>query len=499
MRLRLGDLLIKAKMVTAEQVDAALELQTERGGRLGDHLVATGAISQARLDTFLHRMPAEPADLAATRIELNTLLALLMKVIYEGRLETVRQFVDAIKLPSHIVLEIIRVAVDRKLLYTRATGSINKSLDLSYAFTEEGRRWTLDALEQSRYAGPAPVTLEEFTEQVNLQKITNEIVTMASITKAIGDLTFDSAILEQCGPALNSGRAILLYGATGNGKTSVALRLASIFNDVIYVPYSIIVDGQIIAIHDPMVHTSLSLNASAASEKNGPLVRREEYDPRWVPCRRPFVVAGGELTMEMLDLRYDETACLYDAPLHLKVLGGCFVIDDFGRQLVSPTKLLNRWIVPLESRVDYLKLRSGKSFSVPFDELVIFSTNLEPEDLMDPAFLRRLPYKIEIGSPSVEHFKQIFLRECAPHGLILIDEIFDWIVDRITNDKGLSLAAFQPKFIIDQVIATCRFLDLPPRFDLRFIDFAIDNLRVKRSSPVRQANRPRSLPENALP
>jgi hypothetical protein len=481
-RLRLGDLLLKAKLVTAEQLAAALELQTARGGRLGDHLVSTGALTQAGLDAFLHRMPAEPADLAATRIEVNDLLGLLMKVIFDGRLETVRQFVEAIKLPSHIVLELVRVGVDRKLLYSRATGSFNNSLDVAYAFTDEGRRWTLDALEQSRYAGPAPVTLEEFTDQVNLQKITNEIVTVERIRGAIGDLTFDGTILEQCGPALNSGRAILLYGTTGNGKTSVALRLANIFNDVIYVPYSIIIDGQIIAIHDPMIHTPLSVAAPVLVGKPSVLVRREEYDPRWVPCRRPFVIAGGELTMEMLDLRFDETSNLYDAPLHMKVLGGCFVIDDFGRQLVSPTKLLNRWIVPLESRVDYHKLRSGKSFSIPFDELVIFSTNLEPEDLMDPAFLRRLPYKIEIGSPTLELFQQIFLRECEPHGLILTPEIFERIVTKITVDKALTLAGYQPRFIIDQVIATCRFLGQPPSFEPRFIDFAIDNLRVKRSS-----------------
>lgn len=478
--MRLGDLLIKAKLVTAEQVSTALELQSTKGGRLGDHLVATGALTQSSLNAFLHRMPAEPADLAATRIELNDLLALLMKIVFERRLETVRQFVEAIKLPSHVVLELVRVAVERKFLYARGNGSFNNTIDLNYSFTDEGRRWTLAALEQSRYAGPAPVTLEEFTEQVNLQKITNEIVTIERITEALGNLTFDDTILEQCGPALNSGRAILLYGSTGNGKTSVALRLANIFNDVIYVPYSIIVDGQIIAIHDPMVHTPLDTAPGSASEKSTSLVRREEYDPRWVPCRRPFVVAGGELTMEMLDLRYDETAQLYDAPLHMKVLGGCFVIDDFGRQLVSPTKLLNRWIVPLESRVDYLKLRSGKSFSVPFDELVIFSTNLEPEDLMDPAFLRRLPYKIEIGSPSLHLFRQIFDRECAPHGLLLTGEIFDRIVTKITVEKALTLAAYQPKFIIDQVIATCRFLGKAPSFEPRFIEFAIDNLRVKR-------------------
>ncbi|MGB0124475.1 MAG: hypothetical protein WBP63_13630, partial [Silvibacterium sp.] len=170
----------------------------------------------------------------------------------------------------------------------------------------------------------------------------------------------------------------------------------------------------------------------------------------------------------------------YEAPLHVKALGGCFIIDDFGRQLVSPTHLLNRWIVPLESRVDYLKLHTGKSFSIPFEELVMFSTNLDPEDLMDPAFLRRLPYKIEIGSPTLEIYRCIFEKECERLGMTLPSEIFDSIVYKITKEKGLDLAAFQPKFIVDQVVATCRFMGETPHFEPRFIDYAVDNLRVRR-------------------
>jgi hypothetical protein len=183
----------------------------------------------------------------------------------------------------------------------------------------------------------------------------------------------------------------------------------------------------------------------------------------------------------MLDLRYDAVSKLYEAPLHMKALGGCFVIDDFGRQLVSPSDLLNRWIVPLESRVDYLKLHTGKSFSIPFDELVIFSTNLDPEDLMDPAFLRRLPYKIEIGSPSVDLFKRILAKECKSQGINVIDEDLDSIVHRIKVDKQLELAAFQPRFILDQVVASCRFAEEDVTLHPRFLGYALDNLRVRRS------------------
>jgi hypothetical protein len=284
---------------------------------------------------------------------------------------------------------------------------------------------------------------------------------------------------------LNSGRAMLLYGPSGNGKTSFALRLAKVFTDLIYVPYAVIVEGQIIRIYDPSMHVPIVADPANAEKAQG-IMRRESIDARWVPCKRPFVTAGGELTLEMLDLRYDPASNFYEAPLHMKALGGCFVIDDFGRQLVSPTTLLNRWIVPLENRVDYLKLHTGKSFSIPFEELVIFSTNLEPEDLMDPAFLRRLPYKIEIGSPSEEIYKRIFEKECRPHGLTLSDETFASIVRRVRDEKKLELAAFQPKFIIDQVVASCRFIGQAVRLEPRFIQYAIDNLRTRRSSAAAQ-------------
>ena len=328
-----------------------------------------------------------------------------------------------------------------------------------------------------RYAGPAPIDIEEFNFRVNLQKLTNELVTFERIRKSLGELTFEDAMIEQTGPAMNSGRAMLLYGPPGNGKTSVAHSLGNVFNDVIYVPYAISVEGQIIRFFDPSIHVPI---APSDSDDEGAVsfVRNAEFDARWVACKRPFVVTGGELTLEMLDLRYDETGHFYEAPLHVKALGGCFVIDDFGRQLVSPTNLLNRWIVPLENRVDYLKLHTGKSFSIPFEELVIFSTNLEPEDLMDGAFLRRLPYKIEVGSPSLPIFKRIFEKECARQGLPLSEEAFNVIANKITKEKGLDLAAFQPRFIIDQVVATCRFMGQAAHFEPRFIDYALDNLRV---------------------
>lgn len=484
--MRLGDLLVRASLVSEQEVSRALEHGSKHGGRLGENLVAMGAITQAALDAFLYKIPGEPADLAATGIDENDLLGLLIKLIYINRLNTVREYVDAIKLPLHLVTELASMAVDHRLISALGTRKSDSLLDMSYAFTEEGRRFAVDALERSRYVGPAPVTIEEFSHQVSLQKPTNERIGLERIREGLGEMTVDASLLEQAGPALNSGRAILLYGPPGNGKTTVALSFANVFRDVIYIPYAVIVEGQVIRFHDPAIHVPLT-RVELAGEEEISFIRRETYDMRWIPCRRPFVIVGGELTLEMLDLRYDPTGHFYEAPLHMKALGGCFFIDDFGRQLVSPTHLLNRWIVPLESRVDYLKLHTGKSFCIPFEELIIFSTNLEPEDLMDPAFLRRLPYKIEVGAPTLERYRDIFLKECARQGLALSDQGFHFIVRKIREEKQLELAAYQPRFIVDQVVATCRFLGEPPQFKPRYIEYAINNLRVNRGEQTKAA------------
>jgi hypothetical protein len=477
--MRLGDLLIQAKMVTAEDLARALAIQSEKGGRLGSLLVGLGAITQQKLEAFIHRMPSEPADIAKTKIDPIDLLSLLVRMIYVEHLETVREFIDTIKLPYNIVTDLVQMAVDRKLLHSLGSRESDNLLDAKFSFTEAGQRFAENALKQLRYTGPAPVTIEEFSEQVNLQKVTNETISFDRIRDSLGNLTVEDSMIEHVGPALNSGRAILLYGPPGNGKTSVAMSFANAFSDVIYIPYAVTVEGQIMRVFDPSVHTELD-SAPASDDGMMSFIRTGEYDARWVPCKRPFIITGGELTLEMLDLRYDASANFYEAPLHVKALGGCFIIDDFGRQLVSPKNLLNRWIVPLESRFDYLKLHTGKSFTIPFEELIIFSTNLEPEDLMDPAFLRRLPYKIEVGGPKLEIFKRIFENECERQSLPFSESAFDFIVDKIIRDKGMELANYQVRFIIDQVVATCRFMGEPPHFETRFIEYAVDNLRVKR-------------------
>lgn len=482
--MRLGDLLVRASLVSEPDVARAVEYGNQHGGRLGDNLVTLDFITRAALDAFLHRIPTEPADLASTGIDENDLMNLLVKLIFVNRLNTVGEYVDAIRLPLHLVTELATMAVDRRLLSALGTRRSDSLLDMSYALTDEGRRFAQESIEHSGYVGPAPVTLDEFNDQVVLQKPTNERISLDRMRNSMGEMVIDISLLEQAGPALNSGRAILLYGPPGNGKTTVAVSFAKVFQDFVYMPYSIIIEGQIIRFFDPALHVPLTPVELAADEQLS-FVRHETYDRRWIACRRPFVMVGGELTLDMLDLRFDPGHHFYEAPLHMKALGGCFFIDDFGRQIVSPTHLLNRWIVPLENRVDYLKLHTGKSFSIPFEETIIFSTNLEPEDLMDPAFLRRLPYKIEVGAPSLDRYRAIFEKECARQGMLLNEDAFRYMIRKIRQEKQLELAAYQPRFIVDQVVATCRFLGEPPQLKPRYIEYAINNLRVNRGEEVK--------------
>jgi hypothetical protein len=473
-KVHLGDLLVLTKLITKEALDKALARQAESGGRLGDNLIAIGALKKEALNLFLALIPGEPEDLRATGVNQLELLNLLLKHVYTTRLETVVQFIDAIKLPPHLVEELVRMAVARELFV--AMGSAASVM--RYTLSEQGRRWAQDALKASQYIGPAPVSLDAFCARVHLQRISSEKVTFETIRGALSGYDITDEFIRKIGPALNSGRAMLLYGPPGNGKTTVALSFANVFNSIVYMPYAVMIEGQIMRVFDPSVHiTAKSQLPGGGSEFGG--LRREESDARWVPIRRPFVVTGGELTLEMLDLSYDQATGFYEAPLHLKALGGCFVIDDFGRQIVSPESLLNRWIVPMESRIDYLKLHTGKSFSIPFEALVIFSTNLDPEALMDPAFLRRLPYKIEVGGPTPENYRAIFERLTSQHDIEMTDATFETILRKVTVERKMELAAYHPKFIVDQVLAIARFMGTPPRFDDTSIDYALDNLKVK--------------------
>jgi hypothetical protein len=258
----------------------------------------------------------------------------------------------------------------------------------------------------------------------------------------------------------------------------VGTRIASLFKDPVFIPYAVEVGGQIIKIYDPSLHKHfLQENADTQASANTG-VQIEAFDARWNACRRPIAMAGGEMTLDMLDLLWDPITKCYDAPLHMKALNGVFLIDDFGRQKVNPTDFLNRWIVPLESRIDYLRLNTGITFMLPFDELVIFSTNLEPSDLMDPAFLRRIPYKLQMLGPTLDEYREIFLKAAAMKKITITQQAFDYIVEQLTRDNKFQLAAFQPFFLCDQVAEVCKCFKLKPEMTVELAADALENLYV---------------------
>lgn len=472
----LGDILAAQGLVNAKDVGEALERQHNEGGSLSECLIDLGRVTRVDIDAVLRLIPVAPASPAETGVPRPLLLNLLLKAIYDAGVDTEADMGELLALSPAIVSDLLDEAATRHLVAPAGPGLMLSSQP-RYLLTVAGMEWAQAAMRQNGYVGPAPVPLDDFRRQVERQKITNERVTQADIELAFGDIEVDAEMIERLGPAINSGRSILLYGPPGNGKTAIAVRLSTLFKDVIYVPHCIEVDGQILKVFDAAVHHPVEGQTGEMSHR--PMLHRENFDRRWEACWRPVVVTGGELNLEMLDAGFNPESGFYEAPLHVKALGGVFIIDDFGRQLVSPRTLLNRWIVPMENRVEHLKLKTGKSFSLPFDELLIFSTNLTPSELMDAAFLRRLPYKIEIGAPSPAAWRRIFMSAAASAGITADDALVEDIMAELTERHAFPLAAYQPRFLVEQVCAMCRFENLSPRFEPHFVSMALSNMHTR--------------------
>jgi predicted ATPase with chaperone activity len=326
----------------------------------------------------------------------------------------------------------------------------------------------VEALSQSQYVGPAPVTYRDYRAQVEHQRLATEHTGSGKVAAMLQDLVVPTEFIRRLGPAINASKSILLYGPPGNGKTTVAEKIGHLFSAVIAIPYAVEVDGQVIKVFDPSIHEPIE----DADDHHDP----HRKDLRWVMCRRPCVVAGCELSLDMVELRYSREAGIYEAPLQLKAMGGVFIIDDLGRQLVRAEELLNRWITPMEKHVDYLSLATGKKFEVPFDNLLIFSTNLTPADLMDAAFLRRIPYKLELRYPTIEEYAETFERVASACSVEIPVEAIQFVVDTLYNRLGHPISFYQPKFIVDQVVNSCRFDDVEPVFSKDRLQDAIDNL-----------------------
>ena len=478
--------------VAPEDDNETRDRQETPAGGPGENLVTFGAIAGGRQQAVPEYLPPMPKTIEDTGLSLNFLLSLAIKILHVHGIETPSQLQNILKVPQNIANELLEIAKDRTLVEVLGANGPSLVAELRYSLTDKGKKWAAEAQDQSQYVGAAPVPLDVYCAQIEKQAINTERVRRETLAGELSKLILPPGFLDELGPAVNSGRAILLYGVPGTGKTSIAEAVGRSFRDLVYVPHAVEIDNQIIKVFDPTLHQV----ANEGAGTNGPAApaglwrRGEEADPRWVPCKRPVMIAGGELTLDLLDLSFNPHSKFYEAPLQLKAMNGVFIIDDFGRQQMDPKDLLNRWIIPLERRVDYLALHTGKKFKVPFNELIIFSTNLEPEELMDDAFLRRIPYKIEMTLPTVEEYSQIFEMVCAHNKVEIPDGFVARIMAAFYEKHGLPLGNHHPKFIIERIIDKTRFAGEVPRLDLDSVEFALRNLTVHKGLRPRRGKTP---------
>jgi hypothetical protein len=410
--------------------------------------------------------PEEPSSAAADGVNETLLEAIVYRFLLSIGEATGREIADQVKLPFLMVQPILnRLKMEQNVAYKSAT-STN---DYLYVLTSNGRQIARNHSRDCSYFGACPVPLEQYIESVRLQSIEGQYPKRKDLESAFSDLLINSKMLEKLGPAIASGKGMFLFGYPGNGKTSIAERVTQAFGRYIWIPRAVEVSGEVMRLWDPMSHTLEMPEASSG------LFDASRFDKRWVRIRRPTIIAGGELTMEMLEVQHNHETSISESPLQLKSNCGTLVVDDFGRQKMRVDELLNRWIVPLEKRYDFLNLASGKKIQVPFDQMVVFSTNLEPKDLVDDAFLRRIPYKIEAENPPESDFRKLFELMCGVVGVPYRSSAIDYLLEKHYKPTGRPMRMCHPRDLLLQVKHYCLYNDLPIELDDRYLDFACEN------------------------
>ncbi|RDD65490.1 ATPase [Thalassococcus profundi] len=419
--------------------------------------------------------PPPPKRIEDMLLPMVMMRDIMLKTLFRKNTNNVSDLARALCLPIPITQELIDLARSQSLLEAMGTLSASAGSEMSYQLTDAGKARALDALAQSEYFGAMPVPLAIYREQVERQSIRNVHLTREQLTSAMGHLILPPSLLGNLGPAVGAGRSILMYGPPGNGKSSISNGIRDAMGDKIYVPRAIEYSGQVITVYDPIVHSK----AEELVDDPTRLRRNNSFDSRYVMCQRPTVITGGELSLDMLDLVYNPTARTYQAPLQLKSTGGIFIVDDLGRQAEPPQKLVNRWIVPLEESKDILALQSGEKFEVPFDTLVIFSTNFHPNEIFDKAALRRIFFKIKIDGPSQEDFLKIFAMVARKKKMQLCEKSLVHLLKNKYPTIDNTYANYQPVFLIDQMIAVCDFEGIPYKMTPDLVDRAWANMFVK--------------------
>ena len=407
--------------------------------------------------------PSEPVHISDTGLPASLIESLVIKRLSVVGVTSGRQLANDIRLPFNSLESMFRTLRERQVIVHKGSAPLN---DYMYSLTENGRELARIATNTCAYVGPAPVPLMDYILSVEAQTIRTESPKRDQLRRAFKEISINEFLFESLGPAINSGAGLFLYGEPGNGKSTLARCLTKCFGQEIWVPHAIFEDGQIIKLFDAAYH-------NATTNDDGELVLENTTDRRWIKINRPTVVVGGELTMDALEIRHDSNSNVSEASLQMKSNCGCLLIDDFGRQRIEPQELLNRWIVPLENRVDFQTLSTGKKIQVPFEQLIIFSTNLEPADLVDEAFLRRIPYKIEVSDPDAKEFHGLFQMYCKSMDCEYKADLVDYLINTHFIPYGRPMRRCHPRDLLKQIRNFCAYNDLKLELRKEYLDLVV--------------------------